>query len=72
MMPAFEFSDTDEIPKFHKLINCHMVFDIKLGNLACKAQFVAGDHQMDPPKDTTYPYLEGQHQDCFPSSCHLE
>ena len=54
MMPIFEFSDTDEIPKFHKLINCHMFFDIKLGNLACKAWYVAGGHQMDPPKDTTY------------------
>ena len=37
VMPAFEFSETDEIPKFHKLINCNMVFDIKLGNLTCKA-----------------------------------
>ena len=37
VMPAFEFSETNEILKFHKLINCHMVFDIKLGNLACKA-----------------------------------
>ena len=31
-----------------------MVFDIMLGNLACKAWFIAGGHQMDPPKDTTY------------------
>jgi hypothetical protein len=31
-----------------------MVFDIKLGNLAGKAQFVAGGHQTDPPKDMTY------------------
>jgi len=54
VMPTSEFSDTDEIPKFSKLIYCHMVFDIKLGNLACKAQFIAGGHQMDPPKDTTY------------------
>ena len=54
MMPMFKFSETDEIPKFHKLIYCHMVFDIKLSNLACKARFVAGGHQTDPPKDTTY------------------
>ena len=54
MMPMFEFSDTDEIPKFHKLINCHMVFDIKIGNLAHNAWFIAGGHQIDPPKDTTY------------------
>ena len=32
VMPTFEFSDTNEIPKFHRLINCHMVFDIKLGS----------------------------------------
>ena len=54
VMPTFEFSATNKTPKFHKLINCHMVFDIKLGNLACKAQYVAGGHQTDPPKDTTY------------------
>ena len=54
MMPVFEFSDTDEIPKFHKFINCHMVFDVKLGNLACKGWYVAGGHQPDPPNDTTY------------------
>jgi hypothetical protein len=54
VMPTFEFSDTDEISNFHKLINCHMVFDIKLGNLACKAWFAAGGHQTDPPKDMTY------------------
>ena len=53
-MPAFEFLDTNEIPKFHKLINCHLVFDIKLSNLAHKAWVVAGGHQTDPPKDTTY------------------
>ena len=52
VMPAF--SDTNETPKFHKLINCHMAFDIKLGNLAWKARYVAGGHQTDPPKDTTY------------------
>ena len=54
VMPTFEFLETDEIPKFHKLIDCHMVFDIKLGNLALKAWFVAAGHQTDPPKDTTY------------------
>ena len=54
VMPTFEFSDTNKIPKFHKLISCHMVFDIKLRSLAHKAWYVAGGHQMDPPKDTTY------------------
>ena len=54
VMPTFKFSETDEIPKFHKLIDYHMVFNIKLGNLACKAHYMAGGHQMDPPKDTTY------------------
>ena len=54
VMPTFEFSDTNETPKFHKLINCHMVFDIRLGNLARKAWYVAWGHQTDPPKDTTY------------------
>ena len=40
VMPMFEFSDTDKIPKFHKLISCHMIFDIKLRNLACKAWYM--------------------------------
>ena len=26
VMPTFKFSDTNKIPKFHKLISCHMVF----------------------------------------------
>ena len=74
MMSAFEFSDTNEIPKFHKLINCHMVFDIKLGNLACKAQYVAGGHQTDPFKDTTYLSVisrDSVQKNCIPC-CHLE
>ena len=51
---AFEFSDTDEIPKFHKEITCHMVFDIKIKDLTRKARYVGGGHKTDPPKDTTY------------------
>ena len=54
VMPAFEFSDTDEVPIGHKHILCHLVFDIKLGALARKARYVAGGHMTDPPKDMTY------------------
>lgn len=54
VMPAFEFRDNDKIPDFYKKIDCHMVFDVKIGDLTRKARFVAGGHMTDPPKDSTY------------------
>ena len=51
---AFEFSDNDSIPVGHKLIKCHMVFDVKMISLTRKARFVAGGHMTDPPKESTY------------------
>jgi len=53
-MPAFEFMEDGKPPNFHKFIECHMVFDIKIGDLTRKARFVAGGHKSDPPKDSTY------------------
>jgi hypothetical protein len=50
---AFEFRDGDVIPIGYKHIDCHMIFDIK-SNLTWKAQFVAGGHQTDPPKESIY------------------
>jgi len=54
VMPAFEFRDDNKVPDFYKRIGCHMVFDIKIGDLTRKARYVAGGHQTDPPKDSTY------------------
>ena len=53
VMPAFQFNDDNTIPAFHKHIDCHMIFDIKM-DLTRKARFVAGGHQTDPPKESTY------------------
>jgi hypothetical protein len=41
------------MPPGFKKIDCHMVFDVKL-DLVCKARFVAGGHQTDPPKESVY------------------
>jgi hypothetical protein len=54
VMPAFEFPEDNKVPDFYKPIECHMVFDIKIGDLTRKARFVAGGHKTDPPKDSTY------------------
>ena len=53
VMPAFEFLDDDVVPKFYKHIDCHMIFDVKM-DLTRKARLVAGGHQTDPPKESTY------------------
>ena len=51
---AFQFDDDDAIPVGHKLIKCHMIFDVKMISLQRKARFVAGGHMTDPPKESTY------------------
>jgi hypothetical protein len=53
VLSAFEFRDDDILQPGFKKIDCHMVFDVKL-DLVRKARFVAGGHQMDPPKELVY------------------
>ncbi len=53
IMPAFEFIDGDDVPKLYKKIDCHMIFDVKM-DLTRKARLVAGGHETDPPKQSTY------------------
>ena len=53
VLPAFEFIDDNVVPKFYKHIDCHMIFDVKM-DLTRKARLVAGGHQTDPPKESTY------------------
>ena len=53
VMVAFEFRDDDVVPIGYKHIDCHMIFEIKM-DLTRKARFVAGGHQTDPPKESTY------------------
>ena len=52
---AFEAWDGDGIPPGYKKIECHMIFDIKLGeNYRRKVRLVAGGHQTDAPTTITY------------------
>jgi hypothetical protein len=53
VMVAFEFKDDDKMPIGHKIIDCHLIFDVKL-DLTKKARYVAGGYQTDPPKQRTY------------------
>jgi hypothetical protein len=53
VMPAFDFPEDGKVPIGYKHIDCHMMFDVKM-DLTRKAQFVAGGHQTDPPKESTY------------------
>jgi hypothetical protein len=53
VMTAFEFREDDKVPSGYKLIKCHMLFDVKV-NLTRKAQYIAGQHMTDPPKDSSY------------------
>jgi hypothetical protein len=53
VLPAFEFRYNDVMPPGFKKIDCRMVFNVKL-DLVCKARFVAGGHQTDPPKESVY------------------
>jgi hypothetical protein len=53
VMPAFEFIDGNNVPKFYKKVDCQKIFDVKM-DLTRKARLVAGGHQTDPPKESTY------------------
>jgi hypothetical protein len=53
VMPAFEFRDDSQMPVGYKLMDCHMIFDIK-SDLTRKARFVAGGNQTDEPSKAVY------------------
>ena len=55
--PAFEIWERNEsdIPPGYQKIDCHMIFDVKMGeNFRRKARFVAGGHKTKPPASITY------------------
>ena len=54
VIPAFEFRDDDKMPVGYECIRCHMVFDVKIGDLVRKARFCANGNETDPPKDSTF------------------
>ena len=54
---AFEIFDgnKEDIPPGYQLVDCHMIFDIKMGeNFRRKARMVAGGHQTSTPSTITY------------------
>jgi len=51
---AFKFNGNDKVPIGYKEIKCHMIFEVKMVGLVCKARFVAGGHLTDLPKDSVY------------------
>jgi hypothetical protein len=52
---AFDIlKDDDEIPPGYQRIDCHVIFDIKMGSLRRKCRYVAGGHMTDPPATITY------------------
>ncbi len=38
----------------YQFVQCHMIFDVKMGNFHMKARLVTGGHMMDVPPTTTY------------------
>lgn len=54
VLPAFEFCDGDKVPIGYKHITCHMIFDVKMIGLVCKACFMAGGHLTDPLVESVY------------------
>ena len=51
--PAFEVWEkgADDIPPGYQQINCHLIFDVKMGeNFRRKARFVAGGHTTEVPE----------------------
>ena len=60
VMPAFEFRDDDIMPPGYEKIRCHMVFDIKIGDLTRKARFCANGNETDPPKESTFSTVVSQ------------
>jgi hypothetical protein len=51
VMPAFEFRDDDKMPVGYKKIQCHMVFDVKIGDLTRKTRFVLMAMRLILPKN---------------------
>ena len=54
VMLAFEFRDDDIMPVGHEKIRCHMIFDVKIGDLTQKARFCANGNETDAPKESTF------------------
>jgi Reverse transcriptase (RNA-dependent DNA polymerase) len=58
--PAFEFRDDYKMPIGFKLIDCHMIFNIK-SDLTRKARLVAGGNQTEEPAESIYLSVVSRH-----------
>ena len=48
----------EDIPPGYQFVNCHMIFDIKMGEgFRQKACMVAGGHMTEAPASLTYSYV---------------
>ena len=66
--PAFDSWDKPEgdIPPGYQEINCHLIFDIKMGENVCqKDRFVAGGHMTKTPATLTYAYVVSRDLVCI-------
>ena len=57
VQPAFELFEgiKDDIPIGYQKIECHMIFDVQLGdNLLSEARFVVGGHKKVAPNSIIY------------------
>ena len=54
VLPAFECRDDDKMPIGYECIRCHMIFDVKIGDLTRKARLCANGNETDPPKESTF------------------
>ena len=46
--------DGKSLPVAHQLVQCHMVFDVKMEDFRCKARLVAGSHMTEAPATIMY------------------
>ena len=50
--------DKENIPPGYQFVNCHMIFDIKMGEgFRLKALMIAGGHITESPSSLTYWYV---------------
>jgi hypothetical protein len=65
VMPAFQFRDDDKMPIGYKKIRCHMVFDVKIGDLTRKARFCANGNETALQRNQHFLQLyQGTRFDC--------
>ena len=55
VIPSFRKLYNDEfVPIGYQLLNCHMIFDVKMENFRRKVMLVEGGQVIDPPSTITY------------------